>query len=345
MAKILVTGNKGYIGAVLCKKLLDNNFEVIGLDTGFYDGCEFSQGGYSIKQIFKDVRDVVKDDLLGMDAVVHLAALSNDPMGALNPRLTSQINHFASVRLAQLAKQSFVKKFIFSSSCSVYGVAGDEMISETGALNPATEYAKSKVMAEAEISKLADHSFSPIFLRNATVYGASPMLRLDLVVNNLVGWAYTTGKIRVMSDGSPWRPLIHIEDICSAFIAVLRAPREIIHNQVFNVGSNSENYCVKDIAETIRSIMPECRIEYSGEHGPDARTYRVDFSKFNRTLSAYFDPVWDIEKGVRELYNAYKENNLNHQEFGSEKFIRLKQIERLMRDGSLNVNLFWENNK
>jgi len=340
--KVLVTGNKGYIGTVLCKKLLDEGFEVIGLDAGFYDGCNFFKESFAIKQITKDVRNVVKDDLLGADAIIHLAALSNDPMGALNPRLTFDINYLASLNLAKLAKELKVGRFIFSSSCSVYGVAGDEKINEDGKLGPVTEYARSKVESEREIARLADGSFSPVFLRNATVYGVSPMLRVDLVVNNLVGWAFTTGKIRIMSDGMPWRPLIHIQDICQAFIAVLKAPRDLIHNQVFNVGQNSQNYRVKDIVETIERAMPEASIEYTGEHGLDSRTYRVDFSKFNKTLNNYFKPEWDMEKGVKELLLAYKINKLNQQEFEGDRLIRLKRIKKLLQENRVNEDLFWE---
>lgn len=339
--KVLVTGNKGYIGTVLCKKLLDDGFEVIGLDAGFYDGCNFFKDGYAIKQISKDIRNITKDDLLGVDAVIHLAALSNDPMGALNPRLTSEINYLASVRLAKLAKECRVKRFVFSSSCSVYGVAGDEMIDEQGKLSPETEYAKSKVESESEIAKFADKFFSPVFLRNATVYGISPMLRVDLVVNNLAGWAFTSGKIKVMSDGSPWRPLIHIQDVCQAFITALKAPKELIHNQVFNVGDNSQNYRVRDIVNTIKKIMPESEIEYTGEYGSDTRTYRVDFSKFNRALNKYFKPAWDIEQGVKELFEAYKTNNLSRQEFESDKFIRLKRIKTILEEGKINKSFFW----
>ncbi len=340
--KILVTGNTGYIGAVLCKKLLEEGFEVIGIDAGFYKGCNFIKENYNLKQITKDIRNIGKEDFEGVEAVIHLAALSNDPMGALLPELTSVINYRASMNLARLAKDCKVERFIFSSSCSVYGIAGDQAITEDGVLNPITEYAKSKVDSEIEISKLADGIFSPVFLRNATVYGVSPMLRVDLVVNNLVGWAFTTGKIRLMSDGSPWRPLIHIQDICRAFIAVLKAPRGLIHNQVFNIGQNSQNYRVKDIVDTIKNVMPEAKIEYTGEHGVDTRTYRVNFSKFNRALNNYFKPSWNIEEGVKELFDAYKTNNLSYGDFDGNKFIRLKRIRKLLEEGKLDKNLFWK---
>lgn len=340
--RVLVTGNRGYIGSVLCKKLSQEGFCVTGLDTNFYQGCNFLDLDYSLKQISKDIRNITKDDLLGVDAVIHLAALSNDPMGALNPRLTSEINYLASVRLAKLAKECRVERFVFSSSCSVYGVAGDEMIDEQGRLSPETEYAKSKIESESEIIKFADKSFSPVFLRNATVYGISPMLRVDLVVNNLAGWAFTTGKIRVMSDGSPWRPLIHIHDICDAFIAVLKAPKDLIHNQVFNVGKNSENYRVRDIVDVIKNAMPECKIEYTGEHGSDTRTYRVNFSKFTEQLKGYFNPDWDVKKGVKEILDAYKANNFKEEDFQGDKFTRLKRIKNLLEKGEVNESLFWK---
>lgn len=340
--KVLVTGNKGYIGSVLSKKLSQEGFSVTGLDTNFYDGCNFMDLDYTVRQISKDIRNITKDDLLGIEAIIHLAALSNDPMGALNPRLTSEINYLASVRLARLAKECKVERFIFSSSCSVYGVAGDEIIDEQGKLSPETEYARSKVESEKEIAKLADRSFSLVSLRNATVYGISPMLRVDLVVNNLAGWAFTTGKIRMMSDGSPWRPLIHIQDICDAFIAVLKAPRELIHNQVFNVGNNSQNYRVRDIVSAIKKEMPGCNIEHTGEHGPDTRTYRVNFNKFTTRLGDYFKPKWSIEKGVKEILAFYKQNSLNRQDFEGDKFTRLKRIKKLISEGKVDANLFWK---
>ena len=340
--RVLVTGNRGYIGSVLCGKLSREGFSVVGLDTNFYQGCNFLDLDYSHKQITKDIRNITKDDLLGIDAIIHLAALSNDPMGALNPRLTSEINYLASIKLASLARECKVERFIFSSSCSVYGVAGDEMINESGALSPETEYARSKVESEKEIAKLADKIFSPVFLRNATVYGISPMLRVDLVVNNLAGWAFTTGKIKVMSDGTPWRPLIHIQDICDAFIAVLKAPKGLIHNQVFNVGNNKENYRVKDIVSSINKEMPQCNIEYTGEHGADTRTYRVNFDKFTTTLGDFFQSKWDIEKGIKEILSFYKQNSFNRNDFEGDRFTRLKRIKKLISEGKVDVNLFWK---
>lgn len=341
-SKVLVTGNKGYIGSVLCENLLKERFEVIGLDTDFYRGCNFTNIDYRIKQISKDIRNIDKNDLLDIDAIIHLAALSNDPMGALNSKLTYDINCRASIHLAKCAKEVGVKRFIFSSSCSIYGISSNKMIDENGKLNPVTEYARSKIESEKEISKYADREFSPVFLRNSTVYGVSPMHRVDLVVNNLVGWAYTTGKIRIMSDGTPWRPLIHLEDICQAFIAALKAPRELVHNQIFNVGRNDSNYQVKDIANTIKKIMPGCSIDYTGEHGSDSRTYRVDFSKIANVLGHYFSPSWDIEKGVREILDAYKASKFDKEDFESDKFIRLKRIKSLLDSNKVDNSLFWK---
>ena len=339
--KVLVTGNKGYIGSVLCKELLRQGFEVVGFDTNFYNDCNFLNGDYDIKQINKDIREITHGDLEGINAIIHLAALSNDPMGELNPKLTSDINYRASVKLAKIAKKRGVERFIFSSSCSLYGVSGNDMIDENGKLNPITEYAKSKVESEKEISKLADKSFCPVFLRNATVYGISPMLRVDLVVNNLTGWAFTTGKIRIMSDGTPWRPLIHTQDICKAFIAVLRAPREIVHNQVFNVGKNEDNYQIKDIADIIIEMMPRCIVEYTGEHGVDNRTYRVDFSKIKRVLGKYFVPNWNLKKGVEDILTAYKEIDLTKEGFLGNKFTRLKRINYLLEKHYLDNEFHW----
>lgn len=339
---ILVTGNKGYIGSLLCQELIKQNYTVLGIDTDLYNSCNFFPVQYPVGQINKDVRDITEEDLAGIDAIIHLAALSNDPMGELRPLLTDAINCQASVKLAKLAKANKVKRFIFSSSCSIYGKSGNSPIDETGMLSPLTEYAKSKVNAEKEISILADGIFSPVFLRNATVYGLSPMLRVDLVVNNLTGWAYTTKRIKIMSDGSPWRPLIHIQDICKAFIATLKAPQQLIHNETFNIGKNSENYQIKEIADMIKKIMPECAIEYTKEHGSDSRTYKVDFSKARAVLGKYFRPDWNMERGIRELIAAFETNNFNFEDFQSHKFTRLKQIHRLLASGKVDENLFWK---
>jgi len=340
--RVLVTGNKGYIGSVLCDELLKQGFDVIGLDVGLYEGCSFIKPNYIVTQISKDVRNVKNEDIIGFDAIIHLAALSNDPMGELNPQLTHDINCLASINLAKLAKENGVKRFIFSSSCSIYGKSGDDSIDEFGKLDPLTEYAKSKVNTEREVSKIADTTFSPVFLRNATVYGVSPMLRVDLVVNNLVSWAHTTHEIKIMSDGTPWRPLIHIQDISKAFIAALKAPRELIHNQVFNVGQNSENYRIKDIADKIKEIMPECRIEFTGEHGADSRTYKVNFTKIASVLGSYFIPNYNLEKGIKELFHMYRKMKLSKNDFLGDKFTRLKRIKKIIGSNKVDEHLFFK---
>jgi nucleoside-diphosphate-sugar epimerase len=340
--RVLVTGNRGYIGSVLCGELFKEGFEVVGLDANFYNNCNFYKLNYSIPQITKDVRNITKEETAGFEAVIHLAALSNDPIGELSPQLTQDINCQASINLAKLAKENGVKRFIFSSSCSIYGQSGANFIDESGEPNPLTEYAKSKVKAEEGISKLADNNFSPVFLRNATVYGVSPMLRVDLVLNNLVGWAYTTGKIKIMSDGTPWRPLIHIQDICQAFIVSLKAPKNLVHNEVFNIGKNSENYQIKDIADIIKEVLPESKIEYTGEHGADSRTYKVDFTKAENTLGEYFRPQRNIKQGVKELVGAYKQANFKFEDFQSYKFTRLKKIKMILNTGQFDASLFWK---
>lgn len=337
---ILVTGNTGYIGAVLTKFLMEHSYKVVGLDTKYYEGCKFySEEVRPFRQIIKDIRDVNEIDLEGITAIVHLAALSNDPLGEINPSLTHQINYFASVKLAKLAKRLGIQRFIFSSSCSVYGIAvGDKPLTEESEFNPITAYAKAKVEAEREISKLADNNFHPVFMRNATVYGISPSLRLDLVVNNLVAWAYCTGKITIMSDGTPWRPIIHVEDLCKAFLVMIEAPIEKIHNQFFNVGINEENYQVKDIAREVKKIVPNSHIEILNKTGPDERTYRVDFSKIKRTFPQ-FTPTWNLRKGIEELYQAYKNFNLTQKDLESPKYFRVRWIRYLIESKKLDNNL------
>jgi len=340
--KVLVTGNNGYIGNVMCPMLLAEGFDVVGLDSNYFQDCEFEKPKSKVKQIVKDIRDVELADFEGIDAVIHLAGLSNDPIGELNPGITEKINLNASVRCAELAKRSGVARFVFASSCSVYGIAEEgKAIDETGKLNPVTAYAKSKIGTEQGVSPLADADFSPVFMRNATVYGASPMLRLDLVVNNLTASGFVYGKIKVMSDGSPWRPLIHIQDFSRAFIAALKAPKELIHNQVFNVGQNSENYQVRDLAAAVEKVVPGCSVEYTGEHGGDSRTYKVDFTKINTVLKDYFRPTWNVQKGVEELYAAFKRNKLDLKAFNGDKFIRLKHLDLLKKEGKLDNDFYW----
>ncbi|MEQ9369393.1 MAG: SDR family oxidoreductase [Coleofasciculus chthonoplastes F3-SA18-01] len=303
--RLLLTGHKGYIGTVMVPMLLAHGHEVIGLDSDLFERCTFGEGIVSIPEFQKDIRDVEESDLAGFDAVLHLAGLSNDPLGNLNPNLTYQINHLASVRLAKLAKAAGVSRFIFSSSCSNYGASGDNWLNEQSTFNPVTPYGISKVRTEQDVSQLADDNFSPTFLRNATAYGVSPRLRFDLVLNNLVAWAFTTGQVYIKSDGTPWRPIVHIEDISRAFIAVLHAPREVIHNQAFNVGRNQDNYRIRDLAEIVKQTVPGCRIEYAKEAGPDKRCYRVNCSKIAQMLPE-FQPQWNARRGAKELYTCFQ---------------------------------------
>ncbi len=303
--KVLVTGNNGYIGSRLTQLLLEKGYQVTGLDTNYYRGCEFNKFHLEVNQINKDIRTVSKRDLENIDAIIHLAALSNDPLGALDASLTDEINYQATVKIANLAKELVIRRFIYASSCSMYGIAGEDAVTEDSPLAPVTAYAISKVKSEKALSKMADDSFSPVFLRPGTAYGIAPMLRCDLVVNNLAGWAYTTGKIRIMSDGTPWSPTIHVEDLCQAYITCLECPIEIIHNEAFNLGQNKENYQIRDMANVVKRIIPGCEVEYTYEHGSDSRTYKVSFDKISTKLKDLFQPKWDIEKGMRQLYEAY----------------------------------------
>lgn len=338
--RVLVTGHKGYIGTVLVPLLLEKGYEVVGLDSDLFESCTFGDGIVEIPEIRKDVRDVELKDVEGFDAVLHLAGLSNDPLGDLNPNLTFDINHKASVRLAELSKQAGVKRFVFSSSCSNYGAAGELPVTEESALNPVTPYGESKVFVERDVAPLGDDNFSPTFLRNATAYGVSPRLRFDLVLNNLVAHAFTTGKVFIKSDGTPWRPIVHIGDISRAFIAVLEAPREAIHNEVFNVGRNEDNYRVSEIAEIVRDTVPGSAIEYAPGGEPDKRTYRVDCSKIFRALPN-FQPVWDARKGAQELYETYKRIGVTLDEFEGERYRRITHIRKLLASGQLDSSLRW----
>jgi nucleoside-diphosphate-sugar epimerase len=339
---ILITGNTGYIGTVMTKFLQEQSFKVVGLDYNYYEECDlYPRNIRPFKQIVKDIRDIGEKNLEGVRAIIHLAALSNDPLGEINPSLTHEINCFASVKLAKLAKRQGIPRFIFSSSCSLYGIATDDKpLTEEGKLNPITAYARAKAEAEEGISKLADDNFHPVFMRNATVYGISPSLRLDLVVNNLVAWAYLTGKVTIMSDGTPWRPIIHIEDFCRAFLVALEAPIEKIHNQVFNVGINEENHQVKNIAKQVEKIVPDSYVEILNKTGPDERTYRVDFSKIKKTLPQ-FKPTWNLRKGIEELYQAYKNFGLTQKDFQSPKYVRVRWIRHLIESKKLDHKLRW----
>ena len=338
--RVLVTGHYGYIGTVLVPLLLDRGHEVVGLDTDLFEQSTFGDGIVDVPFIRKDVRDVEITDLKGIDAVMHLAGLSNDPLGDLNPQLTFEINHVASVRLAGLAKRAGISRYIFSSSCSNYGAGGEELLNEHSPFNPVTPYGQSKVRVEQDVAKLADDEFSPTFLRNATAFGVSPRLRFDLVLNNLVAWAFTTGKVFIKSDGSPWRPIIHIADISRAFIAALEAPRDAVHNEAFNVGRNEDNYRIRDLADIVRETVPGCTIEYAADGGPDKRCYRVDSSKI-RAVLPNFQPVWDARKGARELHDAYRRVGLRLEDFEGPKYKRIDHIKSLLQTGRLRPDLRW----
>lgn len=338
--RVLITGSNGYIGTVLTPMLAAAGHQVVGLDSDLFAGSTFGDGVPDIPLIKKDIRDVEAADLEGFEAILHLAGLSNDPLGYLNPDLTYEINHLASVRLAELAKKMGASRFIFSSSCSNYGAGGEDLLNEESAFNPVTPYGISKVRAEQDITRLADSNFSPTFLRNATAYGVSPRLRFDLVLNNLVAWAFTTGRVYLKSDGTPWRPIVHIEDISRAFMAVLHAPRESVHNQAFNVVPTGENYRIREIAEIVAEKVPGCRIEYAPDAGPDKRCYRVDSSKISRTLSE-FKPQWNARRGAQELYEAYQKVGLTLEEFEGPKYQRIAHVKGLLKSGRLDETLRW----
>ena len=339
--KVLLTGHRGYIGTILSPMLTAAGHEVHGLDSDLFRRCTFGEMPADIPETIKDIRDVDISDVEGFDAVLHLAGLSNDPLGDLNPDLTFEINHRASVKLAELSREAGVSRFIFSSSCSNYGSAGDDMIDENGANNPVTPYGESKVLVERDVAKLADDNFHPTFLRNATAYGVSPRLRFDLVLNNLVAWAFTTGKVYIKSDGTPWRPIVHIGDISRAFVATLQAPVEKIHNGVFNVGRTSENYRIREIADIVEETVSGCKIEYATDGGPDKRCYRVDCDLIQKTIPG-FKPVWDVRKGAQELRDTYENIGLTLEEFEGERFKRIDHIRLLMSEGNINEALRWQ---
>jgi nucleoside-diphosphate-sugar epimerase len=335
---VLVTGHQGYLGVIVGRLLRAAGHDVTGLDSGFYDGCSLGPEPAPIPTHRIDLRDVQPGHLRGIDAVVHLAALSNDPVGDLAPEITYDINHHASTRLARLARDAGVRRFLYSSTCSVYGAAGgDDLVDEDAPLRPVTPYAVSKVRVEDDLHALADADFTPVSLRNATAFGFSPRLRADIVVNNLVGWAYLTGEVKVLSDGTPWRPLVHAQDIASAFLALLEADATAVGGQAFNVGRQGENHRVKEIAAAVAATVPGCRVNITGEAGNDPRSYRVDFSRITRAVPSY-QPTWTMSEGAAELYAAYQKYGLVAADFHN-RFVRLRRLAALQADGELDGNL------
>ena len=338
--RVLVTGHHGYIGSVLVPVLTRAGHEAIGLDSDLFADCTFGDAVSDVSSLQADVRDIESEQLVGFDAVIHLAAVCNDPVGDLNPRATYEINHLGSVRVAEQAKAAGVPRFLFSSSCSLYGKAGDEMLDEGADFAPVSPYGESKVLAERDISALADDSFSPTFLRNATAYGVSPRLRVDVVVNNLVGFAHTTAEVLIQSDGTPWRPLVHVEDIADAFLAVLEGPRELVHDQAFNVGSSAENYRIRNVAEIVEEVVPGASASFAAGAGPDKRSYQVDCSKIATVLPAS-KPLWTVRRGVEQLCEAYERTGLTFERFTGSRYLRINRVRELQEAGRLDDDLRW----
>lgn len=338
--KILVTGTEGYLGSLLPPLLIQKGHEVIGVDTGFYKvGWLYNGTELTAKTLNKDIRHITLEDLQDVEAVVHMAELSNDPTGQLAPNITYDINHKGSVRLANLAKEAGVRRFVYMSSCSVYGVATEGDVTEESPVNPQTAYAECKTLVERDVKLLADDDFSPTFMRNATAFGASPRMRFDIVLNNLAGLAWTTKEIKMTSDGTPWRPLVHALDICKAIVCTLEAPRDIVHNQIFNVGDTANNYRVREIAEIIANTFPGCKLSF-GEQGADNRSYRVSFEKINSVLPG-FKCDWNAQLGAKQLFDLFSKIDMTEEVFLSRGFTRLKQLEYLIRTQQIDQDFFW----
>lgn len=340
--RVLITGHTGYIGSVMAPYFQEAGYEVVGLDTGYFDQCTLMANGKHVPSLRKDIRDVELANLMSFDAIVHLAALSNDPLGNLKAEWTEEINYQATVRLAELAKAAGVRRFLFSSSCIMYGTSETAVVTEESPLNPKTEYACSKVKSEEAIAKLADDNFSPTFLRNGTIYGVSPRMRFDTVLNDLVGRAVVTGKVTLYSDGKPWRPVVHVKDIARAFLAVLQARRENVHNQAFNTGADHLNHQIIELAEIVASTVPGCKLEVLAQPGADQRTYRADFMKFTRTFPD-FKFNWTAKTGAEDLYGEFKQVNLTSALFADKRFTRLKWLRHLLGTGELDGSLRWTN--
>ncbi len=334
--KVLVTGHLGYIGVVLVPLLQSRGHQVVGYDSDLYRRSTYGPASRlpQVPNIQKDIRDSELKDVEGFDAILHLAGLSNDPLGDFNPSLTYDINYHASARLAELARKAGVSRFIFSSSCSNYGAAGDAPVDESSAFNPVTPYGESKVLTEQAVSKLATDSFTPVFLRNATAYGVSCRIRFDLVLNNLTAWAYTTGKVHIKSDGTPWRPIVHIEDISRAFVATLEAPKEVVHNQAFNVGATKENYRVREIAEIVHATVPNSEVSFAEGGSPDKRNYRANCDKFTSTFPQWA-PKWTAKAAAKELYDSFKDVGVTLDEFEGDRYKRIGQLKALLKEGQL----------
>jgi len=338
--RVLVTGHKGYIGSILVPMLQEAGHEVTGLDTDLYAACTFTGDLPKVPEIRTDTRDATLDQIRGQEAVIHLAGLSNDPLGDYDPSLTDAINRQASVRLAWLAKEAGVSRFLFASSCSNYGGGGNDFLDETAPFNPVTPYGISKVRVEQEVAPMASDEFSPTFLRASTAFGVSPRLRFDLVLNNLTAWAFTTGQVHLKSDGTPWRPIVHVSDIARAYIAVLHADREVVHNRAFNVGTTTENYQIREIAQMVRDVVPGSEISFAEGAGPDKRCYRVDCNLLARTLHEY-KPQWTALRGVEELYKTYKAVGLTLEDFEGPKYKRIAHVKQLLGEGKLDPTLRW----